>query len=119
MKQYGVIPKFSKCLDKAFMQAVAHPFPRHVSLVLSNPKAPCLKKSEEKILFIFYGKGKIHMPLKNMTSSLSILAACEEVHNNNVLLLLMRKFMNFVKKYISKLYMYTYICRLTFVTNAF
>ena len=85
---------------------------------LKQSQGAMSKKSEEKILFIFYGKGKIHMPLKNMTSSLSILAACEEVHNN-VLLLLMRKFMNFVKKYISKLYMYTYICRLTFVTNAF
>ena len=86
---------------------------------LKQSQGAMSKKSEEKILFIFYGKGKIHMPLKNMTSSLSILAACEEVHNNNVLLLLMRKFLNFVKKYISKLYMYTYICRLTFVTNAF
>ena len=60
MKQYGVIPKFSKCLDKALMQAEAHPFPRHFSLVLSNPKAPCLKKCQEKILFIYCGMGKKH-----------------------------------------------------------
>ena len=44
-------------------------------LSLKQSQGAMSKKSEEKILFIFFGKGKIHMPLKNMTSSLSILAA--------------------------------------------